>query len=57
MQNASGGYSSYETLRGGTILELLNPSEVFGKFGKNEINVMIQCVSYLQETSWLTIAM
>ena len=57
MQNASGGYSSYETLRGGTILELLNPSEVFGKFGKNEINVVIQCVSYLQETLWLTIAM
>ena len=30
MQNANGGYSSYETKRGGTLLELLNPSEVFG---------------------------
>jgi lanosterol synthase len=30
MQNANGGFASYETLRGGTILELLNPSEVFG---------------------------
>ena len=31
MQNANGGYSSYETKRGGTLLELLNPSEVFGE--------------------------
>uniref|UniRef100_A0A670Y2C5 Terpene cyclase/mutase family member n=1 Tax=Pseudonaja textilis TaxID=8673 RepID=A0A670Y2C5_PSETE len=30
MQNADGGFSSYETMRGGWLLELLNPSEVFG---------------------------
>lgn len=30
MVNADGGYASYETLRWGRILELLNPSEVFG---------------------------
>jgi lanosterol synthase len=30
MQNSNGGYSSYETKRGGTVLESLNPSEVFG---------------------------
>ncbi|PIK43102.1 putative lanosterol synthase [Apostichopus japonicus] len=31
MVNPNGGYSSYETLRGGEkLLELLNPSEVFG---------------------------
>ncbi|XP_003383177.1 PREDICTED: lanosterol synthase [Amphimedon queenslandica] len=30
MQNSNGGFSSYETNRGGAILELLNPSEVFG---------------------------
>ncbi|XP_071811982.1 lanosterol synthase-like [Apostichopus japonicus] len=30
MVNPNGGFSSYENLRGGTILELLNPSEVFG---------------------------
>ena len=30
MQNCNGGYSSYETKRGGGILELINPSEVFG---------------------------
>ncbi|XP_070812856.1 lanosterol synthase isoform X2 [Pituophis catenifer annectens] len=30
MQNADGGFSTYETMRGGWLLELLNPSEVFG---------------------------
>lgn len=30
VQNADGGFSSYETMRGGWLLELLNPSEVFG---------------------------
>ena len=30
MQNCNGGYSSYETKRGGGIMELINPSEVFG---------------------------
>ncbi|KAM6463418.1 lanosterol synthase isoform 2-T2 [Liasis olivaceus] len=30
MQNADGGFSTYETFRGSWLLELLNPSEVFG---------------------------
>lgn len=30
MQNSDGGYATYETKRGGTMLEMLNPSEVFG---------------------------
>ena len=32
MQNCNGGYSSYETKRGGGIMELINPSEVFGMY-------------------------
>lgn len=30
MRNSDGGFSTYETKRGGHLLELLNPSEVFG---------------------------
>ncbi|XP_076975368.1 lanosterol synthase [Tamandua tetradactyla] len=30
MRNADGGFATYETRRGGSLLELLNPSEVFG---------------------------
>ncbi|KAL7881991.1 hypothetical protein AOLI_G00088400 [Acnodon oligacanthus] len=30
MKNADGGFATYETKRGGKLLELLNPSEVFG---------------------------
>nr|XP_006636690.2 PREDICTED: lanosterol synthase [Lepisosteus oculatus] len=30
MRNADGGFATYETKRGGRLLELLNPSEVFG---------------------------
>ncbi|CAI8009857.1 Lanosterol synthase [Geodia barretti] len=30
MQNSNGGYASYETKRGSTLMELLNPAEVFG---------------------------
>ena len=30
MQNTNGGYSSYETKRAGSVMELLNPAEVFG---------------------------
>jgi lanosterol synthase len=32
MKNADGGFATYETKRGGVMLELLNPSEVFGNF-------------------------
>lgn len=31
MRNSDGGFATYETKRGGKLLELLNPSEVFGK--------------------------
>jgi len=31
MKNSDGGFASYETKRGGILLELLNPSEVFGE--------------------------
>ena len=31
MKNSDGGFASYETKRGGVVLELLNPSEVFGE--------------------------
>ena len=32
MRNSDGGFATYETMRGGVILEKLNPSEVFGTF-------------------------
>ena len=31
MRNNDGGFATYETKRGGVLLEVLNPSEVFGK--------------------------
>lgn len=31
MRNPDGGFATYETKRGGHLLELLNPSEVFGE--------------------------
>ena len=31
MQCSNGGYASYEIKRGSTVLELLNPAEVFGE--------------------------
>lgn len=43
MQNADGGFATYEDKRGGITLELLNPSEVFG-------DVMID-YSYVECTS------
>ena len=30
MQNGTGGYSSYETMRAGASMEKINPAEVFG---------------------------
>jgi len=30
MKNSNGGFATYETKRGGVMLELLNPAEVFG---------------------------
>ncbi|XP_055337259.1 lanosterol synthase-like isoform X2 [Paramacrobiotus metropolitanus] len=43
LQNKSGGFSSYEKQRGGHLLELLNPSEIFG-------DIMID-YSYIECTS------
>ncbi|XP_044532523.1 lanosterol synthase isoform X1 [Gracilinanus agilis] len=43
MQNSDGGYATYEKKRGGRLLELLNPSEVFG-------DIMID-YSYVECTS------
>lgn len=37
MQNADGGFATYEDKRGGITLELLNPSEVFGQFNTPDI--------------------
>ena len=31
MRNSDGGWATYERKRGGYMLELLNPSEVFGQ--------------------------
>jgi len=31
MRNPDGGFATYETKRGGKLLEMLNPSEVFGE--------------------------
>lgn len=30
MQNSNGGFSSYETKRAGSVMEMINPAEVFG---------------------------
>lgn len=43
MQNSSGGYSSYETMRAGAVMEKINPAEVFG-------NIMVD-YTYVECTS------
>ena len=53
MQNSDGGYATYETKRGSTMLELLNPSEVFGKYG---ITLIISWTFVeLQTNSWFSL--
>lgn len=42
MKNSDGGFATYETKRGGHLLELLNPSEVFGK-GNCEVGCPAHC--------------
>lgn len=37
MRNPDGGFATYETKRGGKLLELLNPSEVFGEHAVSKI--------------------
>ena len=49
MQNINGGFSSYETKRGGTILEKLNPSEVFGVYNIMSYHMYIATYYVLKE--------
>ena len=37
MRNDDGGFATYEDKRGGVVLELLNPSEVFGELVQSMI--------------------
>jgi len=37
MRNSDGGFATYETKRGGHLLELLNPSEVFGEWLASQV--------------------
>lgn len=37
MRNPDGGFATYETKRGGYLLELLNPSEVFGEWLASQV--------------------
>lgn len=39
MKNSDGGFATYETKRGGRLLELLNPSEVFGEYVASTIPI------------------
>ena len=53
-RNADGGIASYETKRGGLLLELLNPSEVFGDIMIDYTYVectsaVVQALHYFQE--------
>ena len=47
LRNDDGGFASYETTRGGAVLEMLNPSEVFGTFGKSKrsIRMKLACLN------------
>lgn len=37
MRNPDGGFATYETKRGGHLLELLNPSEIFGEWSASYV--------------------
>ena len=52
MQNCNGGYSSYETKRGGGILELINPSEVFGTCTHWTKQQLLLWIVMCSRTSW-----
>ena len=41
LQNPSGGFASYELIRGPAWLELLNPAEVFGKLAAAELGFLL----------------
>jgi len=48
MRNPDGGFATYETKRGGKLLEMLNPSEVFGEQAvKNHIQLSMYFPSVL----------
>lgn len=48
MRNPDGGFATYETKRGGKLLELLNPSEVFGEHAvKSHIQLTVHFSSVL----------
>lgn len=47
MRNSDGGFASYETKRGGVVLELLNPSEVFGDFFLLFVLLTYSCIMYV----------
>ncbi|XP_009889697.1 PREDICTED: LOW QUALITY PROTEIN: lanosterol synthase [Charadrius vociferus] len=51
MRNSDGGFATYETKRGGHLLELLTPSEVFGK-GSCDIMIdytYVECTSAVMQ--------
>lgn len=50
MRNPDGGFATYETKRGGKLLELLNPSEVFGR--QNSPLRLFHDSSLLQISAW-----
>jgi squalene cyclase len=52
MQNAGGGYASYELIRGPKFLEWLNPAEVFGMFSYY-LDRHFSSTNFGQATLWL----
>lgn len=50
MRNPDGGFATYETKRGGKLLEMLNPSEVFGR--QNSPLRLFHDGSFLQICAW-----
>uniref|UniRef100_A0A8D3CJU3 Terpene cyclase/mutase family member n=1 Tax=Scophthalmus maximus TaxID=52904 RepID=A0A8D3CJU3_SCOMX len=50
MKNSDGGFATYETKRGGRLLELLNPSEVFGDIMIDY--TYVECTSAVMQALW-----
>ncbi|XP_019483571.1 PREDICTED: lanosterol synthase [Hipposideros armiger] len=50
MRNSDGGFATYETKRGGYLLELLNPSEVFGDIMIDY--TYVECTSAVMQALW-----
>lgn len=51
MRNPDGGFATYETTRGGRLLELLNPSEVFGEWPGQQCSAQIRA-DVVAEIPW-----